>query len=755
MATVSSPKMQLTGSNQLWIELIYNQSISGTKNTVSVTMRVRTRWYITGTWLCQLIVDNQSTGMKSCVIQHGSYSVENQGYTDVLSKTVIESYTGNKTISMSAIIYNMDYQDVITGAYGVFNPTFNTSVSLTYIAPPNTAPPVPTLKISNPVYSSKYVVENTLDVELSSVKDPNGDKVVYIIQCDKKEPGSDSWTTAGDSYHNILYSIETRKISLDISKYNRGTSFRVRGQARDTNGLNNGYTSWVENIIRNYAPGNAANIYPNTANIYTDTINLSWDKASDKDNMPLTYTVMLSKNGDSYKTVANKINNLYLNYDISSDPLNTTYQFKIITNDIYTSSTGKVSIKYSKKDNRPSTPTNINPSSGYYNGSVLITWNSSTNPTGNAISKYNIMINKKVIASSNSNKYTWNIPTSDSGGTSYKISIEAISEEGIKSDIGYASGPFYKSYEPKGPSYINPTNIYHEKNIDLNWEKVISNNIQCTYELSVNINSDKWILLKADLNATSYNFDLSKYNYNDNLQFRIRSINSFKQYSNYVYSISYIKNKLPNIPILQYPVNNSMIYNDSPRICITIPKKETGQKLILFVEVNGKIYRSDTNLDFFSNKNKTFSETTNIIFKASNITSDTNFSMYLYDGESYSQKIKFKYKITSINADSIVNSSNGYISAAIFSSIKTYLNNLNDAYCNNSEITRSIKANDYIYFDIINEFRENISMINSKISNFDILNSNFDKTFSWTETSVNSFITKDIIAEIINYLKIL
>ena len=47
MATVSSPKMQLTGSNQLWIELIYNQSISGTKNTVSVTMRVRTRWYIT------------------------------------------------------------------------------------------------------------------------------------------------------------------------------------------------------------------------------------------------------------------------------------------------------------------------------------------------------------------------------------------------------------------------------------------------------------------------------------------------------------------------------------------------------------------------------------------------------------------------------------------------------------------------------------------------------------------------------------
>ena len=129
--------------------------------------------------------------------------------------------------------------------------------------------------------------------------------------------------------------------------------------------------------------------------------------------------------------------------------------------------------------------------------------------------------------------------------------------------------------------------------------------------------------------------------------------------------------------------------------------------------------------------------------------------MYLYDGESYSQKIKFKYKITSINADSIVNSSNGYISAAIFSSIKTYLNNLNDAYCNNSEITRSIKANDYIYFDIINEFRENISMINSKINNFDILNSNFDKAFSWTETSVNSFITKDIIAEIINYLKIL
>ena len=42
MASVTSGRMHLTGSNELWIELIYNQSISGTTNTVSVIMRVHT-----------------------------------------------------------------------------------------------------------------------------------------------------------------------------------------------------------------------------------------------------------------------------------------------------------------------------------------------------------------------------------------------------------------------------------------------------------------------------------------------------------------------------------------------------------------------------------------------------------------------------------------------------------------------------------------------------------------------------------------
>ena len=57
MSSVTSGRMHLTGSNELWIELIYNHSISGTTNTVSVTMRVRTKWYIEGNWQCQLNVN--------------------------------------------------------------------------------------------------------------------------------------------------------------------------------------------------------------------------------------------------------------------------------------------------------------------------------------------------------------------------------------------------------------------------------------------------------------------------------------------------------------------------------------------------------------------------------------------------------------------------------------------------------------------------------------------------------------------------
>ena len=213
MASVTSGRMHLTGSNELWIELIYNQSISGTTNTVSVIMRVHTRWYIEGNWQCQLTVNGSTVGPQLCTINHGSYSQENVGYSDVLSKTVQVNYTGNKTINLSAIIYGMDYTDVITGAWGVFNPSFSADIALNYITPPNQAPPIPTLSVNATKYNGNHITDAYFNVSLSQVSDPNGDTVRYIIYCDKKLPGSNSWISNGDSNHCVLWDTNKRHSS--------------------------------------------------------------------------------------------------------------------------------------------------------------------------------------------------------------------------------------------------------------------------------------------------------------------------------------------------------------------------------------------------------------------------------------------------------------------------------------------------------------------------------------------------------------
>lgn len=748
MASVTSGRMHLTGSNELWIELIYNQSISGTTNTVSVIMRVHTRWYIEGNWQCQLTVNGSTVGPQLCTINHGSYSQENVGYSDVLSKTVQVNYTGNKTINLSAIIYGMDYTDVITGAWGVFNPSFSADIALNYITPPNQAPPIPTLSVNATKYNGNHITDAYFNVSLSQVSDPNGDTVRYVIYCDKKLPGSNSWISNGDSNHCVLWDTNKRDININTSNDTRGTQYRVWGKSEDTKGATKGNTNTISNIYRNQLPSLVPNIYPNKTNFYTDNLKISWDASTDYENMPLTYTVLVSKNNENFSQIYNKINYREITYDTSKDDLNTTYVFKIITNDVYASNSGKTSIKYIKTDNRPTAPTNINPSSGYYYGDVILSWNPSTNPTGNSISKYNVYINDTYIGNTTSTQYKYTISNNDAENTAYTISVEAVSSEGITGIKGIANGPFYKASSPKAPAYILPNEIYHDEKIELSWEKIISNNIDCEYLIDYKINNNEW----KSINKISQNYFthiITNLNRGDKIQYRIRSINSFNLTSNYAYSIIYYRNILPKAPIIEYPINNSIVFQNDPRIAITIPSKSTNQNLKLYIDINGILYNSKDNYDMFSNQEKIFTTDTKIIFKAKDLRLGNNIiKFYINDETSNSEIITINYTFKEFKVDELYISDDVYITSSLFKSILNNLNILNHNYLLDN-LVLDINKDDYIYYDIINRMRNNIATIRNILNNYDYLNSNYDITSNWENISINSFITKKCIIEII------
>lgn len=124
-----------------------------------------------------------------------------------------------------------------------------------YYNNPNSGPPTPQIICLNYAAPGRYLLEKTLDVELSEVRDPEGDPVRYIVYAQYKSPGMGDWASAGDINNCILFSTTDRKITINVEKYARGTQFRIWGRAEDaTHTISSPDTSKIENIYRKQAP---------------------------------------------------------------------------------------------------------------------------------------------------------------------------------------------------------------------------------------------------------------------------------------------------------------------------------------------------------------------------------------------------------------------------------------------------------------------------------------------------------------------
>ena len=262
------------------------------------------------------------------------------------------------------------------------------------------------------------------------------------------------------------------------------------------------------------------------------------------------------------------------------------------------------------------------------------------------------------------------------------------------------------------------------------------------------INDNEW----KSINKISQNYFthiITNLNRGDKIQYRIRSINSFNLTSNYAYSIIYYRNILPKAPIIEYPINNSIVFQNDPRIAITIPSKSTNQNLKLYIDINGILYNSKDNYDMFSNQEKIFTTDTKIIFKAKDLRLGNNIiKFYINDETSNSEIITINYTFKEFKVDELYISDDVYITSNLFKSILNNLNILNHNYLLDN-LVLDINKDDYIYYDIVNRMRNNIATIRNILNNYDYLNSNYDITSNWENVSINSFITKKCIIEII------
>lgn len=303
---------------------------------------------------------------------------------------------------------------------------------------PNSPPPTPTIKCLNYAALGKYILESTLDVELSQVTDPNGDTVRYVIYAQYKN-SSGNWESAGDPNNCILFSTTDRKVSINVSSYPRGTQFRIWGRAQDDNGGIGALTGYIENIYRNQAPTTPTISCSNTdiwnGNfIVEDQIFISLSQVTDPEGISVSYKIYgqyLSPGSSTWTPIGddNVVSNTQsVSFNINNYTRGTRFKFWGAAFDNFGASSNLSSeISNIYRNRKPNAIASISPFSGVITGDEInLEWSNPGDPDGQLLT-YDVYVSKNdgaytIINNIDTTRYSYNI-TNDPPYTKYRFKV--------------------------------------------------------------------------------------------------------------------------------------------------------------------------------------------------------------------------------------------------------------------------------------------------------------------------------------------
>ena len=741
-------------TNTLKIRFIATENISGNKNTINFKINIWTKYRINGTWYFTIKVNNECFNT-TCYLSHGTnYS---SGETTIREGSVTLNYN-NKTSLPIYIMASMDYYSIKYGPSStkISIPTLNTSLPLSKI---NTKPKKPEVKLLDCDY--KYWRKDNDGNDVYLVKDCIGAYITdkSLINIDKEDGNNvDAYIAVYDAppwekiaEKNTQYLTGDKRVN--IKGYERGHHFYVAAYVKDKCGEKSN-ESYI-NIYKNTLPEkindhqikdkNTYNIL-NSKYLNNDYV-LLWKKVSDKEISDLTYNLYLSKNNSEYILIDNKEikykddNFLYYIQNIDNDPEGTSYKYKICSYDGLEESTAYYTETY-YKNNRPTAPKNIMPNNEYRFGNTKITWDPSRDPDRNGIKKYDIYINDEKIESTSNLYCYYNIPNEDEENTKYTIKIQATDIDDGVSDFGIAE--FYKERKINSPKWILPKENYFEKSIRLEWEKI---NTKCEYEIEISINNNEWEpFIKTQRNYYIHNIEnIEK---GTKIKYRIRCKTKY-QITEFTESIQCAKNNTPLQPIIEYPLQNSIIYSKNPRICFAINNEKDNQGQIIYIKYNDIIYNNIKNKEMFSIVDSKYSTKKNVVFTCPNL-NEGPCKIYIYVNDSL---IDSDYSILNLNIEylNLNISKEDIISELLFKDISKKINTIRNSYQLNDYSFSDIK-NSIIKTNHIKELQDSILELRQKINNYDATN-NYKLLENVSEINKNDYIFANLLNEIIEIIK--
>lgn len=296
---------------------------------------------MTLTWGATSDVDGQA-------ITYKVYLSKNNGSWSLISTTTGTSCTYNN----SADAYETRYKFKVE-AYDTLNvySTSNDSDTFFKSTPPST--PVFSLP-SNPIYEDDFAIKWSV----SNFYTLNG----YYVS--EKRINGGAWV-------DLMPTSILTATTFPIASINRGDTVEFRSKAVNEAGQESGWT-YSSIAKRNKLPVAATNILPNSAYLL-DVINFSWIASTDPDGHSITYYLYLSKNAGTYTLIGSTTGTSYKWAIPGLDSGETTYKLKVVSEDILGGTVEAIG-PLIKKPTPPTEPSNLGPQSGFYEGTINMTW---------------------------------------------------------------------------------------------------------------------------------------------------------------------------------------------------------------------------------------------------------------------------------------------------------------------------------------------------------------------------------------------
>lgn len=374
-----------------------------------------------------------STDADKHAITYKVYLSKNNGTWSLIATTSNTTCTYNN----SADAYDTKYKFKVE-AHDTFNVFSTSSDSSEFFKP--TPPSVPT--ITSP---SADIYENNFSVKWNA---SNFYKLTghYISQ---KKVNNGEWV-------ELSPNSTATTVAFSINTLNRGDSVQFRIKAVNEVGQESSWSTIVA-TKRNRLPTVATNILPTTRYLL-EIIDFSWTASTDPDGHSVVYNLYLSKNNGAYSSLGTVSKTTYRWPIPPTDPGESTYRLKIITEDSLGATVEAIG-PIIKKPTPPSKPSALKPGNGYYEGSINFTWNHSNwyGQAGEYVLEIYVdgILNKTVTVKHNISNYNYSLSGIPRGSTiSYKI--RAKNSFNQISDWESSTAKMYHNRIPGAPQIVLP-----------------------------------------------------------------------------------------------------------------------------------------------------------------------------------------------------------------------------------------------------------------------------------------------------------